>query len=314
MPIFSLRELARECLRRANISIPADPSEMVKVALRGPAMMQSDIDRIMRGEIISTSTSDFPYILAATANKSMIGGYGSQRVTYDQWCKIGSLSDFKAARRIKLSEAGDLRLILEGGKYEQTALSEDQNSIQVYTYGLKFNISRQMIINDDMSAFTTIPTKLGRAARRLPNILAVVELLTNRTLTDGSAVFSNTHRNLSADANKALDTVTHGVDGIKNLRKLLSEQRGMLHATEQTLSKTLFLGLMMERILVATEDQRFIADQVLRSATNPNQSNPGVVNPLQNAGTVIHEQLLSDSQITGYSTSDPSLSNNLFAY
>jgi len=304
LAVMSLRELARECNKRAGVPDQSDLGSMVRTALRGDGrpMMQSDIDAFVRGgEIISGTTSDFPYILAATANKSMIAGYGSATTSYEQWCKIGSLSDFKATNRVKLSEAGDLRLILEGGKYEQTALSEDQNPIQVYTYGLKFNISRQAIINDDMSAFTTIPQRLGRTARRLPNHLAVIELLANSNMNDGNALFSTAHNNLNANADYALDTLAHGVDGIKNIDTLLTEQRGMLHAIEQAASKTLYMGLEMQSILVASADQAFVAKQIVASATNPSQDNPAVVNPLQNISAVIREPLLKDSTITGYS-------------
>lgn len=301
---LGLRELARECLRQANMPIPDDLGSMIGAALRGPEIMQSDIDRVLRGgEIISGTTSDFPYILAATANKSMLEGYGVARTSYQEWCKIGSLSDFKAMNRVKLSEAGDLQKIAEGGKYPQTSFSEDKNAIQVYTYGQKFNLSRQAIINDDMNAFTTIPNRLGRSAKRLPNILAVVALNANGNLNDGIALFANGHYNYSADANYALDTNSHGVDGIKNIKTLLGKQRGMLHAKAAAQSNTLYMGLPLVMILVATEDQAFVAAQVLRSSSNPAQANPAVSNPLENAAKVVTEVMLGDSQITGYSES-----------
>ena len=67
-----------------------------------------------------------------------------------------------------LSEAGDLELIPELGNYPTTAFSESQESIQLATYGKKFGISRQAIINDDLDAFSTIPARMGRAAARKP--------------------------------------------------------------------------------------------------------------------------------------------------
>jgi hypothetical protein len=304
LAIFSLSDLARECLVRANIPVPKNKDDMIRLALKGPSILQSDIDRFARGsEIISGTTSDFPYILAAAANKSMLEGYGAVATSYEQWAKIGSLSDFKATNRVKLSEAGDLQRVYEAGKYKETAFSEDQNPIQVFTYGLKFNISRQAIINDDMSAFTTIPGRLGRSARRLPNTLAVIVLLTNGTMNDGTALFASAHNNNSANANYALDTIAHGVNGIKNARKMLGEQRGMLHAMASAASNTLYMGLEMTVLLVATDDQEFIARQIIASNTNPNQNNMGVINPLQGAASVVKELLLGDSQLSGYSTS-----------
>ena len=302
--VMSLKELARESLKRAGMKIPTDVQSMVSMACRGPVLLQSDIDRFMRGgEIISTTTSDFPYILAATANKSMLGGYGTAKVTYPLWCKIGSLSDFKAMNRVKLSEAGDLQQVLEGGKYQETAFSEDQNSIQVYTYGLKWNLSRQAIVNDDMNAFTTIPARLGRSARRLPNILAVVSLLSNPTLNDGTALFAGGHNNLGTGAGYALDTIAHAQAGMIQIQNRLQTQRGMLHAMASAASRTLYLGLELELVLVATNTQAFYAKSVLGATANPSQSNPAVPNPLEGIATVATEPLLADSQISGYSSS-----------
>ena len=302
--VYSLVDLARDCLNRAGLPIPTNTQDLIRTALAGPEIFQSDIDKFARGsDIISGTTSDFPYILAAAANKSMLAGYGAVNTSYEEWCKIGSLSDFKATNRVKLSEAGDLQRIYESGKYQETAFSEDQNPIQVFTYGVKFNISRQAIINDDMSAFTTIPQRLGRSAARVPNVLAVVELLANAAMNDGIALFATGHYNYSAVAAYALDTLAHGQNGIKNLRKMLNEQRGMLHAKAAAASKTLYMGLKTEIILVATEDQAYIAQQIVGSPTDPTQNNSAVKNPLQNAGRVVQEILLSDSQITGYSSS-----------
>lgn len=297
-----LREMARECLKRASITIPSDMNSMVSVALRGVPITQDDLDRFMRGDIISGTTSDFPYILAATANKSMLDGYGAVKTTWPLWCKTGNLSDFKAMNRITLSEVGDLQLIREGGTYPQTSLAEDQNAIQVYTYGLKFNLSRQAIINDDMNAFTTIPARHGRAAKRLPNILAVIELCANRTLNDGTAQFATGHNNLSANANYALDTLAHGFDGISNIAGTLATQRGRLHAKAAAETETLYMGLTLENLLVGTWAQAMIARQVLNSTTNVGQSNANVKNPLEGIATVELEPLLGDSGITGYST------------
>jgi len=63
------------------------------------------------------------------------------------------------------------------------------------------------------------------------------------------------------------------------------------------------MGLPLIMILVATEDQAFVAAQVLRSSSNPAQANPAVSNPLENAAKVVTEVMLGDSQITGYSES-----------
>lgn len=299
----SMKELARECLERRNIDVPENVNDMIDAALRGPRIRQSDIDRFLRsGEIISGTSSDFPFILAATANKSMLDGFNDEITSYEQYCYIGNLSDFKAAQRISMTEVGDLQRIYEGGKYPQTALGEDKNTIQVYTYGLKFNISRQAIIDDDMSVFTRLPASMGSAARRLPNILAARVLLANAAMNDTLALFSIGHYNIATGASQALDTAAHAYDGIIKIGSLLSEQRGRLHAIAAAESETLYLNLPLRKVLVASFEQQVMADTVLTSSANPSQTNPGVNNAMKGKAVSVLEPLLKDSHMTGYST------------
>jgi len=299
---LGLKELARECLRKAGITPGSDIREVVDQALRGPKITQSQLDIIARGgEIISGSNSDFPYILAAGVNKSMLDGFDAAPTTYEEWCKIGSLSDFKEMNRVKLSESGDLQRVYENGKYQETAFSEDQNGIQVFTYGLKFNLSRQAIINDDLDAFIQNPRKMGAAAARLPNQLAVVALLANPTMNDSLALFGSGHSNYSASSDYAMDTLAHAQAGVQNIITKLRSQTGMLHAMAAAESKTLTLSLV-PKILLIGQTNEFKADQVFGSGTDVSQENPGVKNPVRNKAMPVVEPLLEDSNITGNST------------
>ena len=143
MTHMSLIELAKASLQRAGIRVPSDPRAICEMAMRGPKIGCEEVKLWIRGaDAITGTTSDFAYILASSAYKSIIDAYNTVPTTYERWCKIGSVRDFKSVNRIKLSEAGDLQQLLEAGKYESTAISESRNPIQVYTYALKWNISR----------------------------------------------------------------------------------------------------------------------------------------------------------------------------
>jgi phage major head subunit gpT-like protein len=55
--------------------------------------------------------------------------------------------------------------LTEDGEFKNKALSDaEKATITVATKGNIINISRQMIVNDDMGAFTRLPMMMGRAA------------------------------------------------------------------------------------------------------------------------------------------------------
>lgn len=229
---YSLLRLAEECLRRAGMRVPGNPMEIARMALSGPAITSDMLGR--HGETISSSTSDFPYILAAAANKEMLAGAGEVVLTYPYWCKIGSGSDFKAMSRLKLSEAGELPVVNESAGYTTTKFSEQREQISIVTYGKCFNLSRQMIINDDLDAFTGIPRAFGKAAAFKPEVLAVKVLCANGALSDGKALFHADHANLDAETDRKLDTVDHARAGIAYLWQMLGKQAAMKHADLST--------------------------------------------------------------------------------
>jgi phage head maturation protease len=292
---MTLREIARDCLRRAGIAAPADVREMVQTALRGPTI----VNFARAGEAITVGTSDFPYILANVAHKEMLAGASAEIVTYREWCKIGSGSDFKAMSRLKLSEAGELDLVPEFGEYAHTKFAEQREQITIATYGKAFNLSRQAIINDDIQAFTDIPNAMGRAAARKPNVLAVKVLLANAAMSDGTALFASGHNNLNEETDYRLDTVDHARAGIGNLAVKLMKQSAFKHSDLSAEEDTPTMSLRMAVLLTpATGHLNALA------AVGATTFGSGIegVNPLRNIARVVPEPQIENTNITGYST------------
>ena len=293
---FSLLRLAEECLRRANMPIPDRPDALFDEALRGPSISSATL---RANETITVGTSDFPFILANVANKALLAGVDLADTTYEAWCKIGNLRDFKAASRLKLSEAGKLAEVPEGQTYGTTKFSEQREQLTLKTYGETFNITRQALINDDLDAFSDIPMALGRAAAILPNDLAVEELLGNGNMADGTAIFASAHNNLSESASYNLSTVDKARAGIGNLITLLFQQKAFQHddvaATEQM--KLRLRGKVL--LIPPTYWQNAIA------AVGSSSFGAGIegVNPIKGMLEPTIEPTLEDSNVTGYSTS-----------
>lgn len=188
---MTLSEIARMSLERRGIVIPTNRLQMV-----GQAFMSSGMH----------STSDFANVLADVANKAMLKGWDEAEETFQLWTSAGSASDFKPTKRVDANLFPALAEIAEGGEYSYGTIGDRGETVTIVTYGKMFSITRQAIINDDLGAFTRIPMKMGRAARRTVGNLAYAVLTSNPNMADGTALFHADHSNLAGSG--AAPTVT----------------------------------------------------------------------------------------------------------
>ena len=152
----------------------------------------------MRGFIMAGgmhSTSDFVEILANVANKSMVKSYEEAEETFSLWTAKGVLTDFKPAKRVDLNLYPSLGEVPEGGEYTSGTIGDRGESIQLATYGKTFAITRQAVINDDLNAFSRIPNRMGRAAKRTIGNLVYAVLTANAAMSDTYNLFSTQHSN-----------------------------------------------------------------------------------------------------------------------
>lgn len=165
-----------------------------------------------------TGTSDFPALLGNTARAAMLRGYDEAPETFEQWTREGTLTDFRETSKAGLGLFSDLDKIPESGEYKYGTFGANGQSIVLATYGKLFAITRQAIINDDLGAFTAVPNKMGRAARRTIGNLVYAVLTNNPVLSDGVALFHANHGNLGSAA--GITTASVGA-----MRKLLRSQK-----------------------------------------------------------------------------------------
>ena len=177
---FTLLELARRCVELSG----GNTRGMDKMALVGRA--------------ITSSGGDFPNLLAGTARKAMLRGYEESGEVFQEFVRIGNLGDFKSLDLVGLSAFGDLEEIKPNDEYRHGRMSDRKESIQLTTYGKMFNLSRQMVINDDLNGFTAIPRAMGRAAHRKVGDLVFSIFNNNPAMADGTALFHAAHANLLA--------------------------------------------------------------------------------------------------------------------
>lgn len=190
---LSMPELARESLMIAGVT---DARRMDRMLMIGTAFTGGGATMIGGMH----STSDFAFILQNVAGKSALRGYQETEETFQQWTSKGSASDFKPIARADLGLFPNLLKVEEGGEYKYGKIGDRGATVVIATYGRMIAISRQAIINDDLSILGSMPVKMGRAAKRTVGNLVYGVLLSNPNMPDGKALFHADHGNLATAA------------------------------------------------------------------------------------------------------------------
>lgn len=138
----------------------------------------------------SASTSDFPYLLSNVMYKKLIARFNTFPSNWKQFTLQGDLADFKTNDRIVLSEAPDPGKILEHGPYADFKISEDKYSIALDTWGNQFEVTRKMIINDDLNGMMRVSDLMGRAQARKMAKLILEPLKGGVNAYDGNPLFA----------------------------------------------------------------------------------------------------------------------------
>ncbi|WP_304502926.1 phage major capsid protein [Caldovatus aquaticus] len=162
------------------------------------------------------TSSDFPLLLAAAANKMLLAAYQPAQPTYRQIFLRRDFRDFKPHRHLRIGDFPTLLPLAENGEIQVGTMSESQEIVLLQTFARRLRVTRPMLVNDDLGAFTDFAAAIGRRVAEFENATAY-NLLNSAngdgpTLTTGSApVFATA----AARANKAatgtvLDTATIG--------------------------------------------------------------------------------------------------------
>lgn len=261
---------AREYLRSIGASVGGDRMDIV-----GSALSRSH------------STADFGMILANVANKSILKGYMEMEETWRKWAAIGNLSDFKTSTRVGLSNFDNLERVNEGGDYKYGEMSDNGETIKLGTYGKLFRITREAIINDDLSMLTTIPMRMGQAASRTVGDTAYSALLSNPSLSDGKALFSADHKNLATGGAAAALSVASLDKAKVTMAKQIAPGGKKASGTR---GKTLLVPMSLETA----------ANQLIASQYDPSKPGAEVPNPFRSVYEVVSDVRLDDDSETAW--------------
>lgn len=240
------------------------------------------------------ATADFPAIMSDLAQVTLLDAYAEAPTTWRQWCGVASASDFKEMHRVRFGEMPVLEPVYEGGEYKMADLVETKDSFSIGTFGKKFALTRQAIINDSLGAFTRIPQLFGSAAARTINATVYKTLTANPKIAeDGKNIFD-----ADAHGNKAKTDSALSVASLSAARVAMRRQTGLRKG-----ANAIKLNLAPKYLIIPPELET-LARQIIYSDTDISAVNAGVINPMKGAFTPIVEAELAPW--AWYIAADPS--------
>lgn len=144
----------------------------------------------------SLTTSDFLLTVANAANKTAAQGYQAAQSGLKPLFRQRSLSDFKTSTSVRLGGMGMLAEMTESGEFTAVSRGESGEDLQLRTFGRRLDLSRRLIINDDLGLFGDTTRALGEAAAQTEAALMADLLTGNDKLSDGTVLFHASRGNI----------------------------------------------------------------------------------------------------------------------
>jgi hypothetical protein len=187
------------------------PSDMIGELLRVRGERNVPRNPTLLAERAFHTTSDFPLLLSAAANKMLLAAYQPAAPSYRQIFLRRDFRDFKPHRHLRVGDFPTLMPLMENGEIQAGTMSESQEIVLLQTFARRIRVTRPMLVNDDLGAFTDFAAAIGRRVADFENATAYALLNQANgdgpTLTNGpAAVFGTAASRLNkAAAGSALD-------------------------------------------------------------------------------------------------------------
>ena len=143
-------------------------------------------------------TSDFPLVVSNAMGKVAADSYKAAESPLKQLGRQRVLRDFKPSTSIRLGEMGRLEKIAESGEIKATSRAESGESMSLKTFARAINVSRNLLVNDDLNLLGDMTAAFGEAAAQTEADEMVALLTSNPNLSDGTPVFDASRGNLAA--------------------------------------------------------------------------------------------------------------------
>lgn len=277
----------------------ATPVDMAKelLTLRGESTMALSPATLVTRAL--HTTSDFPIILGNTVGRVLRDAYQAAPSGIRRLGRQTSARDFRAVNKIMLGEAPLLEKLNEHGEIKAGTMAEAREAYKIETWAKKIGITRQVLVNDDLGAFSDLARRMGQGAAETEARILVTLLEANGgngpTLSDNKALFHVDHGNRATTGAVISDTT------LSAARLALRTQKGIEGRIIRVTPKNLLVPPALETVA-----EKWLATIAPATAAD--------VNPFSGAMSLVVEPRLS-SATRWYVTADPGEIDGLeFAY
>ncbi len=290
------RHQLSEPARRYAYATPVDMAKDL-LSLRGESTMGLSPASLVTRAL--HTTSDFPIILGDTVGRVLRDSYQAAPSGIRQLGRQTSARDFRSVNKIMLGEAPLLEKLNEHGEIKAGTMAEAREAYKVETWARKIGITRQVLVNDDLGAFSDLARRMGQAAAETEARILVNLLEANSgngpKLSDGKTLFHADHGN-KAGTGAAISDGT-----LSAARLALRTQKGIEDRTIRVTPRYLLVPPALE-----TEAEKWLATVSPAKAAD--------VNPFAGSLSLVVEPRLT-SAARWYVTADPGEIDGLeFAY
>lgn len=285
-----------EPARRYAYATPVDMAKEL-LTLRGESTMALSPASLVTRAL--HTTSDFPIILGNTVGRVLRDAYQAAPSGIRRLGRQTSARDFRSVNKIMLGEAPLLEKLNEHGEIKAGTMAEAREAYKIETWAKKIGITRQVLVNDDLGAFSDLARRMGQGAAETEARILVTLLEANSgngpTLSDTKALFHVDHGN-KAGSGAVISDAT-----LSAARLALRTQKGIDGRIIRVTPKNLLVPPALETVA-----EKWLATIAPATAAD--------VNPFSGAMALVVEPRLS-SATRWYVTADPGEIDGLeFAY
>lgn len=216
--------------RMAGGELPAASREFVNMSLRdmaadaltraGKSTRGLSADELFQ-RAAAHGTSDFPLLVSNAMGKVALDSYRAAESPLKALARQRTLPNFKESTSIRLGEMGRLEEMTEHGEFKATSRAEAGEKMALKTFGRAINVSRKLLIDDDLNMLGDMTATIGAAAAQTEAEELVATFIGNPDLSDGTAVFATGRGNMAAAGaditETSLDAARLAMRGVKGL-------------------------------------------------------------------------------------------------
>ena len=240
------------------------------------------------------STTSLPNILSNVMGRTIEAAYMEATSDIRLFATVKSAANFKAQKSIRPSSVENAELTGPTGEIAHgTVREEDTYDWQISTYGKMLSITRQDIIDDNLSLFDDIPVMLATSAARTLLDLFYTAIINGQT----NSFFSSGNGNLLTTASAL---------GSGTLQTGVSTFRGQVDSKGNNIS-------IKPRVLLVSPTTEFTARTLLNSAEIRNTT-ANTVSVTGNPTMGIVEHLVVEARLANSDKFANALATNWFLF